>query len=46
MPIGNQRNFTGQLMGLRDGQVVVESDKGELLLPLDEIDKARLVPKF
>jgi ribosome maturation factor RimP len=46
MPIGNQRNFTGRLMGLRDGQVVVESDKGELLLPLDEIDKARLVPKF
>jgi ribosome maturation factor RimP len=46
MPIGNQRNFTGRLMGLRDGQVVVESDKGELLLPLDEIDKARLAPKF
>jgi ribosome maturation factor RimP len=46
VPVGNQRNFTGVLQGLRDGAVVVDTDKGELLVAFDDVEKARLVPKF
>jgi ribosome maturation factor RimP len=45
-PVGSQRNFTGVLQGLRDGAVVVDTDKGELLVAFDDVEKARLVPKF
>lgn len=45
-PVDNQRNFTGVLQGLRDGAVVVDTDKGELLVAFDDVEKARLVPKF
>ena len=46
LPIGNQRNFVGVLGGMRDGAVVLETEKGEQLLPFQDIEKARLVPKF
>ncbi len=47
MPINNQRNFVGVLQGLVDGQVTIATaDKGELAVPFDEIEKARLVPRF
>jgi ribosome maturation factor RimP len=46
LPVGEQRNFTGVLQGLREGAVVVDTDKGELVVPLAEVDRARLVPKF
>lgn len=46
LPINNQRNFTGRLIGLRDGAAVVETEKGELICELEEIERARLVPKF
>lgn len=46
MPAGNQRNFVGVLQGLKDGVVSVRTAKGEMQFPLDEIEKARLVPKF
>ncbi len=46
MPIGNQRNFIGALLGVVDGQVRLNTEKGELSLPFDEIEKARLVPRF
>lgn len=46
MPVGNQRNFVGVLLGLNDGVVSVRTAKGEMQFPLDEIEKARLVPKF
>jgi ribosome maturation factor RimP len=46
LAVGNQRNFTGVLQGLREGAVVVETDKGELVVPFGEVNKARLVPKF
>lgn len=46
LPINNQRNFTGRLVGLRDGAAVVETEKGELVCELEEIERARLVPKF
>lgn len=46
MPVGNQRNFVGVLVGLEAGVVSVQTAKGEMHFPLDEIEKARLVPKF
>lgn len=46
LPIGNQRNFAGVLGGLREGAVLLQTEKGEVALPLDQVEKARLVPKF
>lgn len=46
MPIGNQRNFAGVLNGLVEGEVHLSTEKGDVALPYDEIEKARLVPKF
>jgi ribosome maturation factor RimP len=46
VPVGNQRNFAGVLKGLRDGAVVVDVEKGELLVAFDDVEKARLVPKI
>jgi ribosome maturation factor RimP len=46
MPIGNQRNFAGVLEGLVDGEVRLRTDKGEVAFAFDDVDKARLVPKF
>ncbi|MFN3986338.1 MAG: ribosome maturation factor RimP [Rhodocyclaceae bacterium] len=46
MPVGNQRNFVGVLKGCDNDQVTFETDKGELVVPFDEIEKARLVPRF
>lgn len=49
-----QRNFTGKLLGTRDGAVLMQADMGEgsgeavqeLALPLEKIEAARLVPVF
>ena len=46
MPIANQRNFAGVLQGLKDGVVILETEKGPVEVPFEEIEKARLVPKF
>ncbi|MDI3490280.1 MAG: ribosome maturation factor RimP [Thauera sp.] len=46
LPVNNQRNFAGVLGGVRDGAVVITTEKGEQLLPFEDIVKARLVPKF
>lgn len=46
IPVGNQRNFAGTLVGVREGAVVMTTDKGEVSFALDQIEKARLVPKF
>ncbi|MFQ5642293.1 MAG: ribosome maturation factor RimP [Thiogranum sp.] len=46
LPVDGQRRFKGILAGLRDGRVVVKTDAGELLVDLDEIDQARLVPDY
>jgi ribosome maturation factor RimP len=44
--IDNRRNFTGVLRGVRDGSVVIETETGEASLPIDNIDRAKLVPKI
>jgi ribosome maturation factor RimP len=52
--IGNQRNFTGVILGLREGDqpdegagaVAVKVGDAEHVFAFDAIEKARLVPKF
>ena len=46
MPIANQRNFAVVLQGLKDGVVTLETEKGPMEVPFEEIEKARLVPRF
>lgn len=41
-----RRKFTGLLLGLENDDVVVRIDDEEYLLPVADIDKARLVPVF
>jgi len=41
-----QRNFTGKLMGIENQNVVIQVDGETHYLPLDTIEKARLVPQF
>jgi ribosome maturation factor RimP len=45
-PVGNQKKFMGVLGGVKDGAVVLSTEKGEFVFAFDQIDKARLVPKF
>jgi len=45
-PVNGRRRFKGVLGGLRDGQVVLQMDDEELVVALDEIDRARLVPDY
>ncbi len=46
LPMDGQRRFRGTLVGLKDDRVAVKTDAGELLVGLDEIDQARLVPDY
>ena len=46
MPIANQRNYAGVLQGLKDGVVTLETEKGSMEIPFEDIEKARLVPRF
>ncbi|HHH43506.1 MAG TPA: ribosome maturation factor RimP [Gammaproteobacteria bacterium] len=46
LPMDGQRRFRGTLVGLKDDRVAVQTDAGELLVGLDEIDQARLVPDY
>lgn len=46
LPVGNQRNFVGELQGRRDDTILF-SNNGEVLeLSFDNIDRARLIPQF
>lgn len=46
IPVGNQRNFTGTILGEADGVVRFRIGAEEMAFPLDNIEKTRLVPKF
>jgi len=46
VPLGNQRNFVGRIVGLDEDRAMVAVDGVERSFPLDGIDKARLVPKY
>lgn len=41
-----RRKFKGVLKGLEDDDVVVQVESEEFLLPLESIEKARIVPNF
>ena len=45
-PLNGRRNFNGVLQGLQDGKVRMTVDTGDVVVDFDNIDKARLVPKF
>lgn len=46
VPIDGQRNFAGVLSGVSDGKVQLTTEKGTVALGIEQVDKARLVPKF
>ncbi len=43
---GGRRKYTGMLMGFRDGNVVLREDSEEVLIPLERIEKANVVPQW
>ena len=45
-PFEGRKRFTGLLAGLEEGQVVLQVDDEEYLLPLENIQRARVVPSF
>jgi ribosome maturation factor RimP len=46
LPLTGRRNFSGRLQGVLDGKVRVQTDAGEMVFDLVNIDKARVVPQF
>ena len=46
VPVEGQRNFVGVLAGVQDGKVALVTLAGLRQFELDQIDRARLVPKF
>ncbi|GAV23487.1 ribosome maturation factor RimP [Carboxydothermus pertinax] len=44
--IDGQKQFKGKLLGVRDGQVVIDAGKGELQIPVEQIAKAHLTFDF
>lgn len=46
VPVEGRRKFKGILLGMREGQVVLKMDDEELIVSLNEIDRARLVPDY
>ncbi|MEP6701525.1 MAG: ribosome maturation factor RimP [Betaproteobacteria bacterium] len=44
--VDNRRNFSGTLRGVIDGKVMLETETGISALPLDAIERARLIPKI
>jgi ribosome maturation factor RimP len=46
VPLGTQRNFTAVILGEAEGSVRLRVGNDELAFALDNIEKARLVPKF
>lgn len=46
LPLAGQRNFSGTLLGLREGRAVMRVGSVEHEFEIDGIEKARLVPRF
>lgn len=46
IPFNGRRNFQGELLGHQDGKVALRLDKEDVELELNNIEKARLVPRF
>lgn len=46
IPEGVQRNFSGTILGCADGRARIGTTEGEREFAFENIEKARLVPKF
>ena len=46
IPQSNRRNFQGTLLGCADGKVGLRLEKDDVELEFNNIEKARLVPRF
>ena len=46
IPQGGRRNFQGELMGLTDGKIGLRLEKDAVELEFNNIERARLVPRF
>ena len=46
MPLEGQRNFKGRLLEASEDVVVIETDAEEISLPMNAIEKARIVPEY
>ncbi len=45
-PLEGRRNFKGIIQGMRDKEVLLQVDGTQIVLPLNTIEKARLIPKL
>jgi ribosome maturation factor RimP len=41
-----RRNFKGVIIGIEEGDVIIAADGEEFLLPIESIDKGRVIPNF
>jgi ribosome maturation factor RimP len=46
IPVSGRRNFQGELLGHKEGKVGLRLEKDDVELDFDNIEKARLVPRF
>ncbi|MCM8599971.1 MAG: ribosome maturation factor RimP [Candidatus Accumulibacter sp.] len=46
LPLEGRRNFSGVLLGLREGKVRLRTAAGEMEFDRGNLDKARVVPRF
>lgn len=46
MPMEGRKKFVGNLAGLQDGVLNLETDSGLVAIPLMDVESARLVPKI
>lgn len=46
MPMEGRKKFVGNLAGLQDGVLNLETDAGVVAIPLMDVESARLVPKI
>ena len=46
MPLDGQRNFKGRLLEASEEVLVIETDTEEISLPMNAIEKARIVPEY
>ena len=45
-PLNGRKNWQGRLLGMHGADVVLAADGAELWVPLERIEKARLIPEF
>jgi ribosome maturation factor RimP len=46
MPMEGQRNFKGRMLAATEEVLVLETDTEELSVPMNAVEKARIVPEF